>query len=62
MKEFLKKEPVRRGLRTFVEAAAGYVIVNAAALDLSVDNALKGLMISAIAAGIAAVMNMEGKQ
>lgn len=62
MKELLKKEPVRRGLRTFLQAAAGYILVNAAALDLSVDNALKGLIISAIAAGIAAVMNLEGTQ
>lgn len=60
MKEFLKKEPVRRALRTFAQAAAGYVVVNVAALDLTVDNALRGLIISAIAAGIAAVMNMEG--
>lgn len=64
MKEFLKKEPVRRALRTFVQAAAGYVLVNAAALDFSAKNAVKGFIISTIAAGLAAAMNLktEGEQ
>ena len=59
MKEFLKKEPVRRALRTFVQAAASYIVVNAAALDFSAENAVKGFIISTIAAGIAAAMNMK---
>ena len=28
MKEFLKKEPVKRAIRTFIQAAAGYIAVN----------------------------------
>lgn len=59
MKEFLQKEPVRRGLRTFIQAAAGYVVVNIAALDISAINAVKGFIVATIAAGIAAVMNMK---
>lgn len=61
MKEFLKREPVRRALRTFVQAVAGYVVVNVAALDLSATNAVKGFIVAAIAAGIAAVMNRNGE-
>ena len=29
MKEFLSKEPVKRGIRTFIQAARGYIVVNA---------------------------------
>ena len=59
MKEFLNKEPVKRALRTFIQAAASYIVVNAAALDFSAKNAVKGFIISTIAAGIAAAMNIE---
>lgn len=59
MKDFLKKEPVRRALRTFIQAAASYVVVNAAVLDFSAGNAVKGFVISTIAAGLAAVMNLK---
>ena len=62
MKEFLKREPVKRGLRTFVQAACGYVVVNIAALDFSTANAVKGFIVAAIAAGIAAAMNIERKE
>ena len=61
MKEFLKREPVRRSIRTFVQAVAGYVVVNVASLDISATNALKGFIVAAIAAGIAAVMNRDGE-
>ena len=59
MKEFLRKEPVRRALRTFIQAAAGFVAVNVVTLDFTATNAVKGFIISAIAAGIAAAMNIE---
>lgn len=59
MKEFLSKEPVKRAIRTFIQAAAGYVVVNIAALDFSTKSAVKGFIISTIAAGIAAAMNIE---
>ena len=62
MKEFLKKEPVKRAIRTFIQAAASFVAVNVVTLDLSAGEAVKGLIISAIAAGIAAAMNMERKE
>lgn len=59
MKEFLSKEPVKRALRTFIQAAAGFVAVNLVTLDFTATNAVKGFIISAIAAGIAAAMNIE---
>ena len=59
MKNFFKQEPVRRGIRTFIQAAAGYVLVNIAALDFSAGNAVKGFIISTIAAGLAAAMNLK---
>ena len=59
MKEFLKKEPVKRAIRTFIQAAASYVAVNVVTLDFSASNAVKGFIISTIAAGIAAAMNIE---
>lgn len=59
------KESLYRALRTFVQTALGYVVVNVAVVDFSVENqalktALLGLLISAISAGIAGVMNIQG--
>ena len=45
MKELLKKEPVRRAIRTFVQAAAGFVAVNVVTLDFTATNAVKGFII-----------------
>lgn len=59
MKDFFKREPVRRAVRTFGQAAFGYVVVNIATLDFSAGNAVKGFIISAVAAGIAAAMNIN---
>ena len=61
MKNILSREPVKRGLRTFVQAVAGYVAVNVVTLDFSAGNAVKGFIVAAIAAGIAAAMNIENK-
>lgn len=57
---------LKRALRTFIQSALAYVAVNAALLDYtgnsaSVNNALIGLCVSALAAGLAAVMNLEKK-
>lgn len=62
------KEWVKRAIRTFVQAAIGYLVVAVPAVDFSGDGkavktALIGIGVSAVAAGIAAVMNIrEGKQ
>lgn len=59
MKDFIKKEPVKRAIRTFIQAAAGYVVVNVVTLDFNAKNAVKAFAIATIAAGIAAVMNVK---
>lgn len=59
MKNFFKREPVKRAIRTFMQAAAGYIAVNIAITDISDSNAVKTLVAATVAAGIAAVMNVE---
>lgn len=55
------KNWVKRAIRTFVQAAAGYACVALPAIDWGNTSALRGALIglgvSALAAGIAAVMN-----
>lgn len=64
---FLKKEPVKRAVRTFGQTAAGYIIVNIASINFTGDrdvakSTLIGLGVSAIAAGLSAVMNLQKKE
>ena len=64
------KETIRRALRTFVQTAIGYIVTNIAILSdpetLQNTDILKttivGLIISAISAGLAAVMNLPKKE
>lgn len=58
------KETLKRALRTFLQAAIAYIVANLAVVDFSsgkeiAKSALIGLCVSAIAAGIAAVMNLQ---
>ena len=60
-------ETARRAGRTFVQAFLAYVVVNVAIIDFSAEkavlkSALIGLAISAVSAGLAAVMNLEVKK
>lgn len=54
---------IKRALRTFIQTAAGYIAVNIAAVDFTdtsvTKTAIMGLFISAVASGIAAVMNLR---
>lgn len=59
------KETIRRALRTFIQAAVGYIATNLVCIVSSdaqnfdyIKTALGGLCVSAIAAGLAAIMNM----
>ena len=57
----------RRALRTFIQAALAYIAVNLAAVNFengkeAVRAALLGLTVSAVAAGLAAAMNLEKKE
>ncbi len=63
------KEMLKRALRTFIQAFFGYIAVNiTAALSGAYSNrsllaeAMAGLCVSAIAAGLAAVMNKPKKE
>ena len=56
------KNWIKRAVRTFVQTAVGYISVNIVAVDWSADRsvvktALIGVGISAVAAGLSAVMN-----
>ena len=55
------KNWIRRALRTFIQAAVGYTCVALPAIDWQDKGALRGALIglgvSALAAGISAVMN-----
>ena len=60
----ITKETLRRAGRTFVQAAVSYIAVNIAIIDFNaaedvLKSALIGLAVSAMSAGIAAVMNLE---
>lgn len=59
MRDFLKREPVKRAIRTFAQAAAGYIVVHVTSQDFQTANTWKALAVAAIAAGIAAAMNIE---
>ncbi|MGN1329185.1 MAG: hypothetical protein ACI4V4_05765 [Eubacterium sp.] len=61
------KMTVKRAVRTFLQTALGYIAVNLVVIDFSVDksilkSALVGLGVSAVSAGLSAVMNLEKKE
>lgn len=58
------KETLYRALRTFLQAAGGYLVTNLVLINFTaeydvVKSAVVGLGVSAFAAGLAAVMNLE---
>lgn len=64
MNKKFTKETLRRMGRTFLQAAISYIAINLAFVDFSesgevLKSALIGLGVSALSAGIAAVMNLE---
>ena len=61
------KETIRRSVRTFFQAALGYIVTNLTLVTMGYENAdiktaLIGLFTAAVAAGLAAVMNLPGKE
>lgn len=63
----LKKNCVKRAIRTFFQTAIGYLAVNVAVVDFSADGqalkaAVTGLCVSAISAGVAAAMNLKEEE
>lgn len=63
MKDMIKKEWIKRALRTFGQAFAGVIVADlAAGVDITDIKGILTLVVGpAIAAGIAAVMNMNKK-
>lgn len=67
-KAYLKSECFKRTWRTFVQTALGYIVTNISlqlgGIDFADGNmfvdAVAGLVMSAVAAGVAAVMNIKG--
>lgn len=59
----LQKEWFKRAVRTFIQAAVGYIVAAVPTIDFDNTSILKttlvGVAVSAIAAGIAAVMNAD---
>ena len=58
------KETAKRMTRTFIQAAVAYIVANLAVVDFSegkdvIKSALIGLLVSAIAAGLSAAMNLQ---
>lgn len=58
-----KKEWLYRAIRTFIQSAAGYLLIAVPNIDFTDTSVLKttliGIGVSAAAAGIAAVMNTD---
>lgn len=54
---------IKRAIRTFIQTAVGYIAVNIAAVDFTdtsiTRTAVVGLCVSAVASGLAAVMNVR---
>lgn len=53
---------IKRAIRTFIQAAVGYIAVALPAIDFDGDGlkaALVGLGVSAVSAGLAAAMNIK---
>lgn len=60
------KETLKRAVRTFCQTAIGYIAVNVTLIDFGsgkevIESAIAGLIVSAIASGLSAVMNLEAK-
>lgn len=58
------KEWAKRAIRTFIQTAVGYLVVAVPSVDFSGESkaikaALVGIGVSAVAAGIAAAMNLK---
>lgn len=67
MKKYDLKEIAKRAFRTFIQTACGYIVTNVSLVCAGIDftdgnavlNVFTGLAISAVSAGVAAVMNIK---
>ena len=59
--EFIKKDKVERCLKTFFEAFFSYLAISIATTDLTSTEAIKGLIIGALASAISIAINSFNK-
>ena len=59
MKQFIKKN--ERYIKTFIVAVASFIAVDVITADLTNEEAIKGLIIGAVASAISVVVNMPRK-
>lgn len=60
MKNIIKKN--ERYIKTFIEAIASFIAVNVITADLTNEEAIKGLIIGAVASAISVVVNIPRKE
>jgi hypothetical protein len=60
--EFVKKDKVERALKTFIEAFASYIAVNIMAADLSSMDAIKAILVGAVASALSVLINSFKKE
>lgn len=60
--EFLKKDKVERALKTFVEAFASYIAINVMTADFSSVEAIKALVVGAVASALSVLINSFKKE
>ena len=59
IKVFLKRNHIERALKTFIEAFASFIAVNVMTTDFSNIEALKGLLVGALASAISVAINYK---
>jgi len=68
MKKYkVNKNTIKRALRTFMQAALAYFVINLPLVDFTsgkeiLKTAIIGLLVSSLSSGLAALMNLEKKE
>ena len=60
--EFLKMDKVERALKTFIEAFASYIAINIMATDFSSGEAIKAILVGAVASALSVLINSFKKE
>lgn len=59
---FLKKDKVERALKTFIEAFASYIAINIMTTDFTSAEAIKAVIVGAIASALSVLINSFKKE
>lgn len=60
--DFFKKDKVERALKTFIEAFASYIAINIMSTDFSSTEAIKAIIVGAIASALSVLINSFKKE